>query len=77
MKYFVTQIKGKKNGTWENGVIVKDTDDEARHQFHAFMSTYAYGQSTDLTYVSCTIETDDGRIIDREIDRREATEEGE
>ena len=71
--YFVIQKKHTANSAWDNNVHTKDTEGEALHQFHAFMSTYAYGQSGTLDYVACSVETDDGSVIKREIDdRREA-----
>lgn len=67
--YFVIQKKHNTSG-WDNGVIAKDSYDDAMHQFHAFMSTYGYGQYSMLDYVACTIETDDGRVLKNEIDDR-------
>lgn len=67
--FFVIQKKhNKTNDTWDNNVHSKTTLDEAFHQFHAFMSTYAYGQSANLDYCACAIEQDDGLIIKNEID---------
>lgn len=68
--FFVIQKKHKTNGTWENNVHTKTTEDEAKHQFHAFMSTYAYGQDNTVDYAACSVETDDGRTIMNEIDDR-------
>ena len=61
--YFVNQKKHRAGGAWDNNVHTKDTLDAAMHQFHAFMSTYAYGQDANLDYVSCSVEAQDGRII--------------
>ena len=67
--YFVVQKKhASSNDTWTNTVHTKDTEDEAMHQFHAFMSTYAYGQDNTLDYVAGSVEADDGRVIKNEID---------
>lgn len=68
--YFVIQKKHVAEGNWDNNVFTHATEDEAKHRFHAFMSTYAYGQSATMDYVACTIETDDGRVIKNEIDDR-------
>ena len=65
--YFVIQKKHTTNGSWDNGVHSKETFDEAMHQFHAFMSTYAYGQVNTLDYVSCDVERDDGLSMKNEI----------
>lgn len=73
--YFVVQKKHTTaNDTWDNNVHTKATYDDAMHQFHAFMSTYGYGQSATLDYVACSVETDDGRTIKNEVDDRRAAE---
>lgn len=69
MLYFV--IQKKKNGdVWDNNVHVKNTLNEALHQFHAFMSTYAYGQAENVTYAACSVQSSNGSIIKNEIDNR-------
>ncbi len=68
--FFVIQKKRTTAGAWTNGVIVKETLNEALHQFHAFMSTYAYGQDASLDYCACEVQTRDGRNIKSEIDDR-------
>ena len=69
MVYFVNQKKhNSTNDSWDNNCHVKATMDEAMHQFHAFMSTYAYGQSDALDFVACSVEAEDGRIIRSEVD---------
>ena len=41
--YFVIQKKhNSATDAWDNNVHTKATEDEAFHQFCAFMSTYAY-----------------------------------
>ena len=69
MPFFVNQ-KQRKNEAWNNNVHVKETINEALHQFHAFMSTYAYGQDKAVDYASCSVETIDGRIVKSEVDDR-------
>ena len=68
--YFVNQKKHKNSGTWDNNCHTKNTLDEAMHQFHAFMSTYAYGQDETVDYASCSVEAMDGRIVRNEVDDR-------
>jgi hypothetical protein len=69
MLYFVIQ-KRHGPGGWNNAIIRKDTEDEARLQLHGYMFTYAYGKDPELDYVACDIQTEDGRIIKSEIDNR-------
>ena len=71
--FFVVQKKhNTSSNSWDNNVHTKETEDEAMHQFHAFMSTYAHGQSDTLDYIACSVETDDGRMIRNEVDDRRA-----
>lgn len=73
--FFVVQKKHTANGNWDNNVHVKETRDEAFHQFHAFMSTYGYGQVNTLDYVACSVEADDGHtIFGPEVDDRRGQE---
>lgn len=74
--YFVIQ---KRHGTegWSNAIVRKDTEQEARLQLHGYMFTYAYGKDGSLDYVSCHIQTPDGRIISGVIDDRMAAESAE
>lgn len=69
-KFFVNQKKHATAGTWDNNVHVKDTLNEAMHQFHAFLSTYGYGQASGVDYCSCSVENMEGVIIRNEVDDR-------
>ena len=75
--FFVNQKKHEVNGDkWVNTIHVKDTENDALHQFHAFMSTYGYGYAEGTDYVACSVEVDDGRCIKNEVDdRRPAPDE--
>lgn len=74
--YFLIQKRHGTNG-WSNAIIRKDTEAEARLQLHGYMFTYAYGKDTELDYVSCHIQTLDGRIISGVIDNRMEAPEAE
>lgn len=69
--YFVIQ---KRHGTggWSNAIIVKPDLNAAMLQLHGYMFTYGYGKDGTLDYVSCHIQTPDGRIISGVIDDRMA-----
>ena len=75
-KYFVVQIL-KKNGNFTNNVHVKDNADAAMHQYHAFMSTYAYGQDAQAEYAACYVIAPEGAIIEWKIDDRTSENAGE
>lgn len=68
-KYFLTQIH-RKNGTFTKGVVVKDTLDEARQAYHAYLGAYGYGHDADIDYVACYIADINGRITDSTVDNR-------
>jgi hypothetical protein len=72
MAFFVNQKKHKPNASpeWDNGCHVKDDLNAAMHQFHAFLSTYAYGQDATVDYCACSVEAMDGRIVKNEVDDR-------
>lgn len=60
--FFLHQIK-KTNGTYEKGIVVKDTFEAAKQSYHAYLGAYAYGQHQQTDYVSCMISNDDGAIV--------------
>lgn len=62
-KYFLTQVK-RNNGTYEKGVVVKNSLDAARQSFHAYLGAYAYGNAANTDYVAVAIMAMDGRITD-------------
>lgn len=68
-KYFLVQIKHT-NGTWEKGVVVKDTLDAARQSYHAYLGAYGYGNQAQTDYVACYIMGQNGATYDSMIDNR-------
>lgn len=77
--FFIIQKRHEvESGKWINAVITKTTEDEALLQLYGFMFTYSHGKGDPaLDYVSCDIQTLDGRIIKREIDNRMAVTEAD
>lgn len=61
-KYFLHQIK-LTNGTYDKGIVVKDTLEAAKQSYHAYLGAYAYGNNADTTFVSCLITDRTGNII--------------
>lgn len=53
-KYYLVQVKRTK-GTIEKGVVVKDSLDEVRQSYHAYLGAYAYGKDTNTDYVMVEI----------------------
>ena len=74
MTFFVNQKKhNASTDAWDNNCHAKDDEYQALHQFHAFMSTYGYGFSENIDFVSCSVEAMDGRIVKNEVDNRIGT----
>ena len=53
-KFFLHQIKCT-NGTYDKGIVVKDTYEATKQSYHAYLGAYAYGQNADTDFVSCMI----------------------
>jgi hypothetical protein len=55
-KYFLHQIKhNKANDTWDKGIVIKDTPEQALQGYHAYLGAYAYGNNQDTDYVQVII----------------------
>ena len=46
LKYFVHQIKRTK-GVYEKGIVVKDSFEDAKQTYHAYLGAYAYNNHKD------------------------------
>ena len=71
-KYFMHRIKhNKTTDAWDKGIEVKDTLDDARQSYHAYLGAYGYGHDADTDYVQVevTAETFSDTVAD--ITRRE------
>ena len=64
-RFFLTQIK-RTNGTFDKGVVVKETYEAAKQSYHAYLGAYAYGQGIGVDFVSCFISDMNGDILMRE-----------
>ena len=68
-KFFLVQIKHTSN-VWEKGVVVKNSLDDARQSYHAYLGAYGYGHDANTDYVACYVIGDDGVMFDTMIDDR-------
>lgn len=75
-KYFMTQVKHT-NNVWEKGCVVKDSLDDARQSYHAYLGAYGYGHDPNTDYVMCYIVGDNGATFDSMVDDRRQTVEPE
>lgn len=52
--YFLHQVKHT-SGSFDKGIVIKETFEAAKQGFHAYLGAYAYGQHTETDFVSCMI----------------------
>ena len=60
--YFLHQIKHT-NGTYDKGLVVKETMDAAEQSYHAYLGAYGFGQQPDTDFVACSITDDNGMLL--------------
>lgn len=61
-KFFLHQIK-RTSGTFEKGIVIKDTFEGAKQGYHAYLGAYAYGNDTQTDYVQCMVTDYYGNVI--------------
>ena len=64
-KIFLHQIK-QTNGTFDKGIVVKDTFDDAKQGYHAYLGAYAYEHDPNTNYVQCSITDVSGIVLMQE-----------
>lgn len=69
-KFFLTQAK-RTNGIIEKGCVVKDTLDEVKQSFHAYMGAYAYGHDSNTDYVIAKMTNSYGLDLGGEVWEKE------
>lgn len=62
-KFFFHQIK-RTNGTFDKGIVVKDTFDDAKQSYHAYLGAYAYRHDANTDHVQCMITDMYGNILE-------------
>lgn len=60
--FFLHQIKHT-NNAYDKGIVVKNTLEDAKQGYHAYLGAYAYGHDTNTDFVSCMISNEDGGIV--------------
>ena len=60
--YFLHQIKHT-NNAYDKGIAVKETMDDAKQGYHAYLGAYAYDHDANTDMVSCFISNEDGGIV--------------
>lgn len=58
-KFFMHRIKHDKSkdgsAAWDKGIEVKDSFEDAKQSYHAYLGAYAYGKSANIDFVQCGI----------------------
>lgn len=62
VKYFLHQIKHT-SGTYDKGIVVKETLSDALQSYHAYLGAYGYGHDANTDFVSCMITDTYGNIV--------------
>lgn len=73
-KFFLIQVK-RTNGTYEKGVVVKDSYDSAQQSYHAYLGAYAFEHDENTDYVLVQIIDDQARVLDWKVWDKRVTEE--
>ena len=60
--FFLHQIKHT-NGNYDKGIVVKETLDDAKQGYHAYLGAYAYDHDVNTDFVSAMISNDNGAIV--------------
>lgn len=61
-KIFLARVKRNVEGVYEKGLEVRNSMDDARQGFHAYMAAYAYGHDATVEYVQCMVFDQNGLI---------------
>ena len=72
-KFYMHRIKHT-GETFDKGIEVKDTFDDAKQSYHAYLGAYAYGHDANTDFVSCMITDSYGSILMAETWRPESNE---
>ena len=67
-------LRKKSDKSWNIEGAAHETETAAKHRFHRLMDAYAYGANESFDYVACSVESDSGASIVKEIDDRRDAE---
>lgn len=71
-KFFVHEAR--LGATSQKGIVICDTEDEAKQTYHAYLGAYAYGHDPNTTFCQAMITDTDGAILQPETWRVTAEE---
>ena len=62
IKFFMHRIK-RSSGTYDKGIEVKDTLEDAKQSYHAYLGAWAYKHDANTDFVSCSITDMQGTVL--------------
>lgn len=62
-KFFFHDIKGQNGQIVKKGIAIKDSFEEAKQAYHAYLGAYAYGNETGTDFVSVMISNCKGIVL--------------
>lgn len=62
-KYFFHDIRGKNGTVTQKGIAVKETLEDAKQSYHAYLGAYAYGHDSNTDFVSVFITDGNGGVL--------------
>lgn len=65
-KFFMHRIKHT-GENYDKGIEVKDSYDDAKQSYHAYLGAYAYGHDAATDFVSCMITDMSGAVVKSEV----------
>jgi uncharacterized protein (DUF305 family) len=60
--FFMHRIKHA-NDTWDKGIEVKETYEDAKQSYHAYLGAWAYGHDQNTDFVNCMISNEKGAVL--------------
>lgn len=65
-KFFLHQIR-RTDGNYDKGIVVKDTLNDAKQSYYAYLGAYGFNHDAATDYVQCSITDIDGNVYANEI----------
>ncbi len=60
--FFVHQIKHT-NNVYDKGITVKETLDDAKQGYHAYLGAYAYDHDQNTDFVTAMVSDENGAVL--------------
>lgn len=64
--FFMHRIKHA-NEVWDKGIEVKETLEDAKQSYHAYLGAWGYGHDANTDFVNCMISNEAGAVLLNEV----------